>query len=203
MTDKPSVLSRFFCGCLLALLLNGCGARQPIAYYNLTPLPAAEQRPTANETHLPLALGLGPVVLPDDLSRAQIAARIDPQRLKYNDLHRWSGSLTENFANVLLEDIASLLPEQTTVALFPWGSYFQPTHRLIINVSRFDGSLGDEVVLAARWTITNPSGKETILSRKSTIQVKVTGGEYHDLVSAQSQAVANLANEIAAALAGR
>ena len=204
MTHKPSWTIRFFASCLLSLLLNGCGARQPISYYNLTPRTSEQQRPVATETHAPpLAIGIGPVELPDALGRAQIAARIDPGRLKYNDSQRWSGSLAENFAAVLLEDIATLLPEQATVASFPWGSYFQPTHRLVANVSRFDGSLGDEVVLTARWTITNPSGKETILSRKSTIQVKVTGNEYHDLVTAQSQALADLSNEISAALIGQ
>ena len=205
MTQNTYRLNLFLLGCLLlALLISGCGgARQPIAYYNLTPLTTEQNRIPANQINAPLAIGIGPVQLPDALSRTQIASRLDPERLKYNEFHRWSGSLTDDFANVLLEDIAAQLPEQATVAIFPWGSYFQPTHRLVINVSRFDGTLGGEVELTARWTITGNSGKETLLSRKSTIQVKVTGDEYIDLVTAQSRAVADLSTEIARALTGQ
>jgi len=204
MTKNTYLLRRFLLASLLTLLINGCGAKQPpIAYYNLVPLPTEQHRPAANGTPPPLAIGIGPVLLPDALSREQVATRLDQERLKYNDLHRWSGALADDFTSVLTEDIAAQLPEQATVAVFPWGSYFQPTHRLVITVSRFDGALGGDVVLAARWTITNNSGKETILSRKSTIQVKVTGDEYRDLVTAQSRAVADLSAEIAAALVGQ
>lgn len=197
-------LINLFLGCLLAAFSAGCGgSRQPVVYYNLTPLTTARGPQAADGTQNPMAVGIGPVVFPDALSRAQIASRLDPQRLKYNDFHRWSGALADNFADVLMEDIAAQLPTTASVAVFPWGGYFRPTHRLFINVSRFDGKLNDEVALEARWSLTNASGKETMLTRKSSIQVKVTGNDYQDLVSAQSQAVAELSEEITAALAGK
>ena len=200
MTRKASLVTRIFGGCLLALFISGCGSKQPVTYYNLTPLPSAQPRPRPSETHPPMAIGIGPVQLPDALSRVQIAARLNPQRLKYDDSQRWSGSLSDDFVVVLTEDIAARLPEQATVAAFPWGSYFQPSHRLVLNVSRFDGTPGAEVELSARWTITDSSGKETLLSRKSTLQVKVTGDDFQSLVTAHSQALADLAQEIATAL---
>lgn len=203
MTINLTPVCRFCLGCLLAIFSAGCSPKQPVTYYNLTSLSTAQQRPAASPTRPPLAVGLGPVSFPEALSRAQIAARLDAQRLQYSDFHRWSGTLADDFAEVLLQDLTAQLPEQATAALFPWAGYFQPTHRLVLQVSRFDGTFGDEVVLAARWTITNPSGKETLLTRQSTIHVKVAGREYQDLVSAQSQAVADLATEIAAALAGQ
>lgn len=200
MTKNFPLLIRAFFISLLALLVGSCASQPPIAYYNLAPLLTEDHRLAAGATHPPLAIGIGPVQFPDTLNRAQIASRIDLQRLKYNDLHRWGGSLANDFADVLMEDIAALLPAQTAVAVFPWGSYFQPTHRLMMSVSRFDGTLADEVVLAARWTITNSTGKETIFASKSTLHVKITGEGYPDLVTAQSQAVADLSKEIAAAL---
>ncbi|MDD5757567.1 MAG: PqiC family protein [Desulfobulbaceae bacterium] len=201
MTRTPSQTFHFCLGLLLAVLNAGCSATsQPVNYYNLAPVEAVQHRANNKPVRQPLAIGIGPIQFPDALSRAQIAARIDQEHLTFSDSHRWSGSLADDFANVLLEDIAILLPEQTAFALFPWGSYFQPTHRLVLTVSRFDGSLANEVLLTARWTITNSSGKEAILSRKSTIKVKVTGHTYPELVSSQSQAVADLATEIANAL---
>lgn len=193
----------FFCGCLSLVLSSGCGARPHVTYYNLTSLASDQPRLVSKGGRLPLAIGLGPVTFPEALSRAQIAARLDPQRLQYSDVHRWSGSLVEGFSEVLLEDLAAHLPEESTIALFPWDGYFRPTHRLVLQVARFDGALAGEVVLTARWTITNQAGQETLLSRQSMIHVPVgCEGGYDDLVTAQSQAVADLAQEIAGALAG-
>lgn len=205
MNNRPTPrLICLFLACLLTALIAGCGGpRQPVVYYNLTPVTVEPGRQGTSGPQEPMAIGIGPVIFPDALNRAQIASRLDPQRLQYSDVHRWSGSLADNFASVLMEDIAAQLPATASVALFPWGGYFQPTRRLYINVSRFDGKFHDEAVLEARWSLTNATGKETILSRKSVLQVKVAANNYQDLVSAQSQAVADLAKEIVAALAGR
>jgi len=203
MNRGASFAIRFFCGCLLVVLFSGCGVRPHVTYYNLTSISTEQPRLVSKGGRLPLALGLGPVAFPEALSRAQIAARLDPQRLQYSDVHRWSGSLVEGFSEVLLEDLAAHLPEGSTIALFPWEGYFRPTHRLVLQVTRFDGALAGEVVLTVRWTITSQADKETLLSRQSMIQVPVGGeGGYYDLVSAQSRAVADLAQEIAGALDG-
>jgi uncharacterized lipoprotein YmbA len=204
MTRTQSRLLRLSLGCLLAFVVAGCGRiSQPVVYYNLTPLTAERHEPAATGTNGPLAIGVGPVTLPDSLDRPQIASRLDAERLKFDDYNRWSGSLSDDFSEVLLDDLAALLPAKATAALFPWGGYFQPTHRVIVNVSRFDGSLHGEVVLKARWTITDGSGKEGITTRQSVITVKVAGSRYQDLVIAQSQAVADLAKEIAPVLGNR
>lgn len=200
MNTLPHALSRFALGCLLALSVSGCSARQPVVYYHLTPLAAEGSVPVAAETEVRLALGIEPVLFPEALNRAQIAARLDHQSLRYDDLHRWSTPLAEDFTEVLREDLALHLADQATIATLPWGSYFHPSHRLVLNVNRFDGQLGDEAVLVARWTITDGSGKVSLRDGKSTIRVKTAGNQYQDLVSAQSQAVAALAKEIAAAI---
>jgi hypothetical protein len=203
MTTKPFRWQHLFLSTLLLLLIHlsqGCGARLPVTYYNLTPEAPAHEATAASGVNGPLAIGVGPVVLPEALSRAQIALRLDGQRLRFDDGHRWGNPLADDFAQVLMDDIASRLPTQTRVTLFPWGNYFRPTHRIVVNVSLFDGSLAGEVQLRARWTITNGTGKETITARQSAIKVKVAGGQYQDLVAAQSRAVADLASEMAAAL---
>lgn len=189
---------------LLAFLLTGCGhSSQPVVYYNLTPLTLDHHQQASTGGNPPLAIGVGPITLPESLDRPQIASRIDAQRLRFDDYNRWSGPLADDFSEVLMDDIATLLPAKATVALYPWGGYFQPTHRVVVNVSRFDGSLSNLVVLKARWTITDGSGKEGLATHRSEITIKVPGSRYKDLVIAQSQAVADLAKEIAAALGNR
>lgn len=198
MTKRHYFLVRFLFASFLALLIAGCvNTQSPITYYNLTPLVAERQALEVTGAYKPLAVGIGPVSFPEALDQDGIASRLDAQRLMYNDFHRWSGSLAKGFTDVLMEDLASRLPAETTIAVLPWGSFFQPTCRLTLHVIQFDGKLGDEVVLNARWTLTNASGKEALLTRKSTIRVKTAGKDYQDLVAALSQAVAEFSTEIA------
>lgn len=199
-TTTPSPRPRLLLAALLLLLLSGCGARQAVTYYNLTAQAPDGGAPAATGERGPLAIGVGPVTLPEALSRAQIALRLNGQSLRFDDYHRWSNPLADDFAQVLLDDIAARLPTQTQVALFPWGGYFRPSHRLVVNVSHFDGALAGEVELRAKWTIIDGTGKETIASRQAVIRVKVAGDQYQDLVTAQSRAVADLADEMVAAL---
>lgn len=196
------ILTKFFLVMVgvLSLLFSGCGAPSPpVTFYNLTPVDKALSQ-TAASTPTALAVGVGPVVFPDSLSRAQMAVRIDNQRLKFDEFHRWSGSLAKDFSNVLIEDLAGQLPKSTQLASYPWGKYFQPTQRVQVDVRRFDGSLGGQVVLEARWVVTDGEGKKMLASNKSLIKIESTGSDFSNLVSAQSQAVSQLALEIAGAL---
>lgn len=200
-THSPTRLFRASLLLLLLLITYGCGgARRPVIYYNLSQT-TTEHRPETGPHNKILALGIGPIQLPESLSRPQIASRLDNQRLTYSDYNRWSGSLSDDFASVLMENLAAYLPEQTPTALFPWAKHFKPSHRLVVTISQFDGQLGGEIILITRWAITNSEGKEPLITRKSTIRVKANGDQYQDLVSAQSQAVAEFASEIATALA--
>lgn len=192
---------RLLVGYLLTLMIAGCASPQPVTYYNLTPVAPEHREPGPGGSAGRLAIGVGPVSLPEGLGRAQIASRLDAERLHFADAHRWSGHLAEEFAQVLTEDIAARLPAEATVALFPWGGYFRPSRRVVVTVTRFDGAPNGEAVLMARWTITDGSGKEALVSRQSTIAVKVAGDRYQDLVHAQSRALADLASAVVAALA--
>jgi hypothetical protein len=184
---------------LLLFLLAGCGKPSPpVTYYNLVPKePAAISTPTPSVS---LAVGVGPVSFPESLERAQIAVRIDEQRLKFDEFHRWSGSLGEDFAKVFLEDLAACLPGTSRLTIYPWGQFFQPTHRVKIDVRRFDGTPGGEAVLEARWTVSDGDGKILLGSRKSVIRTPAAGNAFSNLVTAQSESVAELAREIALVL---
>jgi len=185
---------------LLFFQLAGCGKPSPpVTYYNLVPKEPAlsTSAPTPSAS---LAVGVGPVSFPESLDRSQIAVRIDEQRLKFDEFHRWSGSLAEDFTKVFLEDLAARLPETARLAIYPWGQFFQPTHRVKIDVRRFDGTPGGEAVLEARWTVSDGEGKILVGSRKSLIRTPAAGKEFLNLVTAQSESVAELAREIALVL---
>lgn len=186
---------------LLLISLAGCGKHSPpVTFYNLSPMESASPM-VAQAAASNIVLGIGPVSFPESLRRAQLAIRVDEQRVKYDEFHRWSGSLAEDFSRVLLEDLATSLPPSAELAIYPWDKYFQPTHRVKIDVARFDGALGGEVTLDARWIISDDQNKKRLGSYKSVIKTQTRGNNYLNLVTAQSETIAKLAQEIALSLA--
>ena len=188
-----------FAGLLLTTMAACAKPAPPVTYYSLSPL-TVRSSPDTPVAVPALTVGVGPVRFPESLTRGQIAQRIDDQRLKYAEYHRWSGSLAEDFARVLLEDLSHQLGDAVQIGAFPWAKYFHPSRRVLVDVRRFDGSLGGEVVLDVRWTLTDGEGAAKLDGRRAVIKVPVPGPDFSDLVSAQSRAVELLSREIAEAL---
>jgi uncharacterized lipoprotein YmbA len=70
-------------------------------------------------------------------------------------------------------------------------------YQVPMDVLRFDGVLGREVILSVRWTLLSGDGKEILLSRVSRINEPAAGPSVEAFVAAQSRALAKLAREIA------
>jgi hypothetical protein len=79
-------------------------------------------------------------------------------------------------------------------------------YRIFLVVERFEGTLGGEVTLIARWVVyENPaedSGKKEGLVQRSRIVEAVRGSDYPALVAAHNRAVERLSREIAGGLQG-
>jgi uncharacterized lipoprotein YmbA len=69
-----------------------------------------------------------------------------------------------------------------------------------LEVNRLDGTLGQNALLDARWTLLADKGKRIVVRKNSTISEPVSGGSYEGLVLAQSRTLARLAQEIARAI---
>ncbi len=69
-----------------------------------------------------------------------------------------------------------------------------------MDVIRFDGSLGGDVSLIARWAILEGKERKTVFASKSTI-VEPSGAQgYEALVAAKSRGLEKLSREIAEAI---
>jgi len=177
---------------LCILLLSGCSSA-PFKYYLLAPVK------TAAPAHSGLAVGVGPVTLPDYLDRPQIVTRTQGSEIVLADGHRWAEPLQVNVTNVLAENLAAMTGSPQIV-FYPWKTTQRPTRQVVVDVSRFDADADRVVTLQARWSVGEPD-KPAVL-RRSTIQVAATGAGYEGLVAAQNEALARLSQEIAAELGG-
>jgi len=68
-----------------------------------------------------------------------------------------------------------------------------------VEVIRFEGRLSGPCVLEARWRVTGPGGRATRVAGRTNV-TENAGGDYASLVATQSQLVARLSADIAAAI---
>ena len=184
----------------MAVSLGGCaGTSPPANFYVLSSInePASNPAPAGNENKM--SIGVGPVKLPEYLDRSQIVTRSSPNELEVAAFDRWAESLKSSFPRVLTENLSALL-NTNQVSVFPWRNTIPVKYQVIVDVVQFDAEAGGNAVLVARWSILGDGGDKMYLIKKSTITVTTNTDDYVELVSAQSQALAEFSREIAAAI---
>lgn len=183
---------------VLLLLLAGCAALSPpSAFYLLTPrIEAGGQKITA-----PL-LGVGPVNLPAYLDRNQLLRRTGTNAVQVEEFHRWAGELGQNTTNVLAENLARLLGSDGVVA-YPWNSTLRLPYQVSVDVRRFEAGPANQVVLDAQWQLLDRENNQLLTLKTERIVVDMADQSYQEQVRAQSEALAILARNIAAAIPGR
>jgi uncharacterized lipoprotein YmbA len=184
----------------IAMGLGGCaGTSPPANFYVLSSITesAAASAVVGNESRI--AIGVGPVNLPDYLDRSQIVTRSSPNELKVAAFDRWAESLKSSFPRVLTENLSALL-NTNQVAVFPWRKAIPVEYQVIVDVVQFDAESGGNAVLIARWSILGDGGDKLYVIKKSTFTVSTNKDDYAELVSAQSQTLAEFSREIAEAI---
>jgi uncharacterized lipoprotein YmbA len=179
------------------VVFTGCRSKTPpVKFYTLSSITQTSEETSVTEVDQPIAIGVGPMEIPKTIDRPQIVVRINPNKLEVDEFQRWAGSLYEDILEVLTENLSILL-KSNLVSAHPWEDFFNPDYRIVLDVHRFDGSLGDHIVLNVTWTITDGKGREALLVRKSIIREPVLGKDFEAFVEAKSRALATFSQEIA------
>jgi uncharacterized lipoprotein YmbA len=181
------------CIALLALGTAGCLGRGPTArFYTLTPVTA---KPLAPELTGHVGLGVGFVRLPDSLARPQIVTREGPHQLRYDEVHRWAGTLESQLLYVLGENLAARLGSRR-VLVYPAELPFDVAYRVSVDVQQLDGRPDEAVTLRARWTLMDGGGRDVLAIEESTVRREVEGGGFEGLVAAHGAVIGVLCDEI-------
>ncbi|MCU7846268.1 MAG: PqiC family protein [Candidatus Thiodiazotropha sp. (ex Monitilora ramsayi)] len=147
--------------------------------------------------NLPL-VGVGPVRLASYLDRPQIVERQSPHRLTLYEFDRWGGTLQENLVQVLSNVMQQAMP-QVQVIGHPWNSSVEPDYEVVLYISRFDRE-ADKIRLQARWSLIKQREHRLLHLDQTLIEAQAEGSSIEAGVEAASEAVQNLAREIAAQL---
>ena len=192
-------LSHTFIGLILlaALLLTGCrGSTPKTEFYTLSSISQTQTDTKPKTAGQTVSIGIGPVTVPEVLDRPQIVTRTGPNTLQIDEFHRWAGRLDDDFARVVAQNISQMLATEQ-VAVFPWDVSFDPRYQITLNIMRFEGRWGKDVLLEVFWKIID-SQKQTALSvQKSVIKEPLPDESYETLIATKSRAIASLSDIIA------
>jgi len=181
------------------LMAGGCGTSQYSKFYTLSPLEGKDAKMKVETAQHDIGIGIGPIKLPEQLDRPQIITRTSRNELKLSEFNRWAGSLVDDFSNVLAENLSILL-NTDRIFIFPWRGPVSVQYRVEIEVSRFDGALGKDAVLNARWMIFGVDAHKMLAMKRSNLREPAGAKTYKAMVAAQSRAIGELSREIAKAI---
>ena len=174
---------------LLGLLTASCASPNPALYTLETP-PGAVRRGG------PRTIELRNVGLARYLERSQIVRSTENYRLDVLPNDWWGEPLDAMLGRVLIRALSQRLPG-STIYMENGAISADPEATVQVNVQRMDQDANREVRLIAQFSVR----RRTADTRGATIQVPVASQGVRELVAAMSEAVGQLADRIAAALA--
>jgi uncharacterized lipoprotein YmbA len=177
-------------------VLAGCGSSPKETYYTLSAGGAMNgAAPASGESAYSVAVG--PITLPEAVDRPQLVLRVGPNEVTFVELHRWAGSLKSEIPRIIADNLAGYLSIRQ-VAAYPQSAGDNAEYRVLIDIQRFDSTLGESVAIDALWTIKRPS--DGVVRTGRSFAKESSGGSYDAMVAAHSRALATISREIAEAI---
>ena len=196
MTSKPRALGMkrgLLAG--LAALLAGCGSSPPVALYQLRADPPAVAVPAKRVAAERWVLTA--VQLPDYLDRDALVLPSGRAGLQALSGHRWAEPLRDAVPRLLLQDLASLRGiEQVWRAPVPPGVAIDRQLRVELRQFEAVDAQMKRVVLAARWVLADPAGKQPARVGETRLEVASADASPDALAAAHRAALWQLAQAI-------
>ena len=185
---KPGVPTLLFLSLAAVLLLSGCGGAKD-QYFRLSATGLATAKPTG------LAVGIGPVVLPSYVDRAELVFQSGPNQFEIPAKARWAGALADNFSQVLATDIGRRINSGNVVANpAPGDTRFR--YRVSVTIRQFHAVSGQGAVLEAAWRVESADTRQVLRHGSADYHSAISGDGYAAVVAAESDLVDQLAESI-------
>jgi uncharacterized lipoprotein YmbA len=194
---KPT-LAMLLVALSLAGLLAACASpAPPPALYQLRGAPPAPVQAVPGVQVLQLLL---PVALPEALQRDALLLPQGQAGLQVLTGHRWAEPLADAVPRLLRQDLAALLGQaRVWSAPLPAGVAITRQCRVEI-LSLLATPDRTAVVLQARWTLSDPSGRGAPVATTTQISAPSGGPDVDALVAAHRLALWRLAEQVAQAV---
>ncbi len=200
MRETPFFRSLLTIAAIAFIFLAGCLGKSPSTrFYTLTPMSDHQAVSKSESTARNPSVGIGPVKLADYVDQSKLVTRTSDNRMTVADYDQWAGNFGDNLTNVLAENIGFLVPTDR-IYIYPWRRSVPIDYQVVLDVVRFDGELGKDAWLVARWSLLGGEDKQPLTVSRARIREPVSGSGYTALVAAQSRALAKLSQDIVAAI---
>jgi len=177
--------------------LPGCGSSPKETYYTLSADAVVNGAiPATGESAYSIAVGS--ITLPEVVDRPQFVLRAGPNEVTFVELHRWAGPLKSEIPRIVADNLATDLNVKRVTA-YPQNAGENADYRVLIDIQRFDSTLGESVTIDALWTVKRTSDG-ALRTGRSTARESSSGGTYEAVVAAHSRALATISREIAEAI---
>ncbi len=197
MKRRPSA-QVILAGGLALVSAGACSIKSetaPSRFYMLRSLPTDASSPATQGAGGPV-LVLGRVRVASYLDRPQIVTKGSGNEVKLSEFERWAEPLKDNVKAVLAGNLSVLVPTER-ISFYPARLPPDVDLRIAVEVLRFDGSLGGEAVLEARWSLFGSDAEEPILTKRSRFEQATGGPGYEAFVEALNRTLEALSREVA------
>ncbi len=180
--------------------LLGKGTEEPTRFYQLHAGSASSlTEGRFKAVGEPVAIALGVDSFPEYLARSQIVTRTSDNKLELAQFHHWAEPLQRNFIRVLVVNLSVQLSTDR-IHVFPWRKNRPIEYEVLVDVTRFDGEFGGDVVLGARWSIFDAKGRRELYTGSARFIEAVGSKDYEAQVAAMARALEELSGEIASSI---
>jgi len=177
------------------LFLAGCATTPPPTFYQLEQ-PASSQ---LSGLERGLAVGIELLNVAAYLDRPQIVTRVTDHRLELSESNMWAEPLKDSMVRVIGINLSNMLESNRVFRLPRRDKNIPLDFRIALSITRFDGTLGGDTRLTARWNLYGK--KDVLLLTKVSIISQSAGGQGYDkLIAAQNRTLQDLSREITDAI---
>jgi uncharacterized lipoprotein YmbA len=201
-----SLHKALFFALLPAVLYSGCTVLPPeedrtrfIMLASTIPDPSDNAPTIANPKLTSLAIGVGPVKLPQYLDRPELVIHSSPNGFDVSETNSWAEPLAQNFSHILANDLTNLLGT-TNMVEYPWYPRTRLEYTVRVEVERFEIDTNQNAELVARWELRAPANDQVVASREAQFSHPSMSAAGDAAAGALSDNVAELARQIASAI---
>ncbi|MDT7043114.1 PqiC family protein [Candidatus Nitronereus thalassa] len=183
---------------LVCLSLGGCTATsQPSKFYLLNSYSSTKQ--AIAKAPEGLAVGVGPLTIPEYVDRPQIVTRVSTNELSLAEFHKWAEPLKDNIPQVLIDNLSVLLKTDHVVS-YPWKRTTSIEYQVAIDITRFDATADGEAHLTARWYLYGEDTRTILDTHNSHLTAPLQGPDYASIVAALNRTLDELSQSIATSI---
>ncbi len=173
-------------------VLAGCSATPSPRLFTLAPQPAT------SDGRFSGTISVKRVTVAKYLDRPQIVRYSNPYELSFSEFMLWGEGLSDMVTRVLVENLSVRLPGSQIYAASGPLTKAKVDVTLEVNIDNFEPDPAGTVVLVAQWVAYREGHNDQL--RSEQIQVMPASGDTMGQVAAMSDALGQLANQIAGGL---